>query len=75
MLAGLRSDPIPVAFKDRHTKTVSRSMYKPKPVFDRWKTDDPEILKKAFDYDSKLIPATNITNDDTVDASTLLRAI
>eukprot|EP00354_Favella_ehrenbergii_P012404 CAMPEP_0170472864 /NCGR_PEP_ID=MMETSP0123-20130129/14848_1 /TAXON_ID=182087 /ORGANISM="Favella ehrenbergii, Strain Fehren 1" /LENGTH=50 /DNA_ID=CAMNT_0010741467 /DNA_START=56 /DNA_END=208 /DNA_ORIENTATION=- len=50
-------------------------MYKPKPVFDRWKTDDPEILKKAFDYDSKLIPATNITNDDTVDASTLLRAI
>lgn len=36
MLATLRSDALPVAYKERHTTTVHRKMFKPKPVFSSW---------------------------------------
>ena len=75
MLAGLRNDPIPQAFKERHTKTVSRHMFKPKRVFERWMSDDPEILQKSYQHDVKLIPANEITLMDQMDAKTLLQAM
>ena len=75
MLAGLRNDPIPQAFKERHTKTLSRALFKPKRVFERWMSDDPEILQKAYQHDVKLIPANEITLMDQLDAKTLLQAM
>jgi len=73
MLAGLRNDDIPVAYKERHTKTVKKDLFKPKPVFDRWKQDDPESLKRAFDNDMKHVNVKDITRNDAIEANALLR--
>ena len=73
MLAGLRNDSIPIAFKDRHTKTVSRNMFKPKPVFEAWKQDDAETLKRIFDNDIKLIDTFEITRGNQNDANRMMR--
>lgn len=73
MLAGLRNDSIPVAYKERHTVTVTRDMFRPKPVFDKWKKDDHEVLKRCFDYDMKMVPTEEITKGDKVDALQMMR--
>ena len=74
MLAGLRNDDIPIAYKERHTKAVTRAMFKPKPVFANWALDDHEILRRCYDYDGKCIPFQEITYDKQ-DMSTLTRSI
>ena len=51
MLSNFRSEDIPQAYKERHTRTVSKALYKPKPVFKDWLEDTPESLKRSFDYD------------------------
>ena len=75
MLAGLRNDPIPWAYKEKHTKTVKKDMFKPKPVFAQWKQDDPEILRKSYQHDVNLIDANYLTNENVMDTKTLLKAV
>lgn len=67
MLAGLRNDEVPLAFKEKNIRKVERAMYKPKPVFERWKKDDPDSIRRCFDNDFKLIPTIEITNGSRED--------
>lgn len=75
MLAGLRNDNIPVAYKKKNTKTVTRQMFKPKPVFAKWRADDAEWLKRAFDSDMKMIDVLGITVGNQTDANDMLRHV
>lgn len=75
MLAGLRNDPIPVAYKSVYTKTMTRSMFKPKPVFESWKHDDHEVLRRCLDYDMKMILTDDITGGDQTVANSLLKLV
>jgi len=64
MLATLRSDSLPVAYKERHTTTVHRKMFKPKPVFSSWISDTPDTYRRAIEYDSRFIPVLEIVDQN-----------
>ena len=55
MLAGLRNEEIPIAFKSGHTKTVHRAKYKPKHIFESWKKDNEEVYKRCWEHDLKVM--------------------
>ena len=72
MLSTFRADPIPQAFKERHTSTVTKKLFKPKPVFSAWKEDTYESLRIAMELDLKNISMLEIVSDDKQDATRLV---
>lgn len=74
MLSTFRNEPIPIAYKERHTTTVIKKKYTAKPVFRQWIADTPESLQKAMSYDLKYIDIIGIVNKDKQDAQELIRA-
>ena len=73
MLSSFRNEPIPIAYKERHTTTVVTKKYKAKQVFRGWISDTPESLQKAMSYDLKYIDIQGIVRNDEQDASQLLK--
>ena len=72
MLSNFRQDPIPVAFKPRHTTQVTTRQYKPKPVFQGWKEDTMESLRIAMELDLKNIQLIEIVDEDKKEAPKLI---
>ncbi len=60
MLATLRSESVPLAFKERHTTVVHRKLFKPKPVFNSWIQDNFDTYRRLVEYDTKFIPMNEI---------------
>ena len=55
MLAGFRTDEVPVYFKQRQVNKVQYDFYKPKPVFKNFVRDTPEIMAACMSNDSKCL--------------------
>lgn len=73
MLTSLRTEPVPIAFKTRHTHTSKVAKFTPKPIFDNWISDTPESLYKVLTSDLKNIDLVNIANGDKKDALVIER--
>ena len=59
----------------RHTRTVARGAYKPKPVFNSWTLDTPESLSRAIAYDTSLMKVQSVAEDDPKELNGLLRVL
>lgn len=75
MLAGFRDESIPVSYKERHTTMVTKKMFKPRKVFKDWHEDNPEVIRRAIEYDSKFIKLDEIVQNDKQDAAALIRQL
>ena len=55
MLATFRVEEVPSYCKTRSVRQVLHDVYKPKPVFNKFIRDTPEIMTQCMNHDSKLL--------------------